>query len=117
MSAVIAEGPAEGQRGGLAQDDVDTPDPLKRCLDGQQDLARELHALLVLLDQTSEEDEGVISIAARLAGELQRALDGAAICQALAVPRRCAECAGTGFDEDARCEHCDGTGRERGSRD
>ncbi|MGC8519680.1 MAG: hypothetical protein ACP5P4_14340 [Steroidobacteraceae bacterium] len=28
------------------------------------------------------------------------------------APARCAECGGTGFDEDARCDFCDGTGRE-----
>lgn len=29
-------------------------------------------------------------------------------------PRRCVECGGTGFDEDARCDFCDGTGRQVG---
>lgn len=29
--------------------------------------------------------------------------------------QRCAECGGTGFDEDAACEFCDGTGRQGGA--
>ena len=47
---------------------------------------------------------------------VQLAKATSAIESAQAMLRRCPECGGTGFDEDARCDFCDGTGLEGGAR-
>ncbi|MGA8094779.1 MAG: hypothetical protein WB823_11005 [Steroidobacteraceae bacterium] len=49
---------------------------------------------------------------AGLVGRHDAARGALIIEPATPAPRRCPECGGTGFDEDALCDFCDGTGRE-----